>query len=89
MQHPDLEKQLADLKAQRKEATQALRDLASEAMDSTDKVNKTMMMFVRTDCESPCDEELCECTNKRKKTSRIFSGKKLRKKLKGTNGTHP
>jgi hypothetical protein len=87
MQHPDLEQQLAELKAERQEATQALRDLASEALGATDKVNKSITMFLKTDCD---DGECVDCTCKpKRKTSRHFNGKKLRKKINGANSTKP
>jgi len=90
MQHPDLEKQLEELKAKRKAATRDLRDLASEAIESNEKVNKTMLMYL-----TPAGENGCECSGTfcscegAKKTSRIFKGKKLKRKLKDNNGTHP
>jgi hypothetical protein len=98
MHHPDLEKQLEDLKAQRQEATQALRDLATEAVNSNDKVNKTMMMYLNLSGGEgcACEGTYCTCTSpkQKKRTSRIFSKRKLRRKINGadkngTNGTHP
>jgi len=83
MNHPDLEKQLHELKMQRQEATKTLRDLASEAVDSTDKINKTMTMFLKLSGEDGCECKgtYCAC-DQSKKTSRF----RLRKKLKNING---
>ena len=93
MHHPELEKQLEELKAQRQEATQDLRDLATEALNSNDKVNKTMMMYLNLSGGDGCvcEGTYCTCTSpKKKRTSRIFSKKKLRRKMKpNNNGTHP
>ena len=92
MHHPNLEKQLEELKTQRQEATEALRDLACEAIESNEKVNKTMMMFLtpsgQNGCE--CNGVYCSCT-KAKKPSRIFKNgkKKLKRKLGDANETLP
>ena len=82
MNHPDLEKKLQELKAQRKETTQGLRDLATEAIESTDKVNKTMMMYLtpagqKEGCE--CTGAFCYC-DKAPKTSRLFKKKSKKSK---------
>ncbi len=92
MHHPELEKQLEELKAKRKAATQDLRNLATEAIESTDKVNKTMMMFWHAagtldGCE--CSGVFCLCHPPKKSISRIFKKDKLRKRLSDSNGTHP
>jgi hypothetical protein len=96
MQHPDLEKQLEELKAKRKAATADLRNLASEAVESTDKVNKTMMMYLQpagtiAGCE--CVGTYCTCQPMKKRTSRLFNKAKLKKRLQSDssngNGTHP
>ncbi len=93
MHHPNLEKQLEELKAQRQEATATLRDLACEAVESNEKVNKTMMMYLTPSGQNGCEciTTYCSCTKAKKKTSRIFKNgkRKLKRKLRDTNETSP
>lgn len=78
MHHPDLERQLADLKLQKQTAVQNLRSLATEAIDGAGKVSKTMLMMLppagqHPDCE--CPGNVCLCNGGREKIT-----KKLKKK---------
>lgn len=96
MHHPDLEKQLEDLKARRQAATKDLRELATEAVNSNDKVNRALMMYLNLSGGEgcACAGTYCTCqASKKKKTSRNFNRRKLRKKInvtnKNGNGTRP
>jgi len=82
MHHPDLEKQLEELKAQRKETLEDLRDIANKAFDSADKAGKTMMMFLpECTCEEKCD---CAPKNGSSRPSSKFLKRKLKARKKST-----
>lgn len=80
MQHPELEAKLQELKEQRQKTLEAFRNLASEAITSADRSNKTMMMFIPTEESASCvctKEHPCEQhVSKERRTLRLKKRKK-------------
>lgn len=61
MYHPDLERKLEELKAQRKKTLEDFRDLASDAIENADRSCKTMMMFIPPVAPCTCEDDVTEC----------------------------
>jgi len=84
MYHPDLEKKLEELRAQRVEAVTELRELANTAIENADKTSKTMMMYlesagIKENCV--CTGKLCLCATPKKPTRKLI--KKFKEAIKG------